>query len=427
MLCGWVQVDSSMAVFFPPDSLLGRYEDLLAEKNSLLAKVNTLEAKLQGSVDTPREFSHSLSVGSCLEKPYLDAGGLGATAGCILPCRNGAEEQMAESPPAVKNELNGRRKMDRSSTNSLGSGQSGCSSFESCLSTSTSLWDGEAFSVQGMSSDGAISGGSKSTSHVNGGKQVPEVGTLVIDKESVGKITRTGGLGHKSKGEPLQVILPPLEAMKASPCSEGKRSKSYHSPVFRPVSSPRMPLDATGCARGLTCVDPEEIYTMEDVPSRLSSMSAGQINTIITSSDFLLDSSKDSDTCINKSGKSSGVYDRSRECKQNSGSDGISDYTCDTPKILSGAGRKGEVHGIPFDTPNRESMSSPFGCQPEAESSRLSMDDLCKQMMQVCSLQVFSRILVSSKAHCQITFCNAGYQRDEESIFGCVPAHRHCH
>lgn len=47
LVCFRVRAFKEMAGLFPPDSLLGRYEDLLSEKNSLVGRVKTLESELK--------------------------------------------------------------------------------------------------------------------------------------------------------------------------------------------------------------------------------------------------------------------------------------------------------------------------------------------------------------------------------------------
>lgn len=130
----------------------------------------------------------------------------------------------------------------------------------------------------------------------------------------------------------------------------------------------------------------EEIECNADVPSRLSTMSAGQISAIINTSEFLDLTEKVEELCAGgpKSRKSAGVSDGCREGKKRAlfaAAVTKPDLPCGTPKKLSEfvlLRNGGRVEGSP-PPPPCVGVETP---KQGMESPRLSATALCEQMMK---------------------------------------------
>lgn len=260
-----------------------------------------------------------------------------------------------------------------------GSSQSGWSTYETCVSTSTIGWDGEPNVSKDLLSQECLS---RDSSRDGGGEQSCTIqqssAFMTGSKESGGK-SRGDGVRtrRRPKRAPLHVRLPRDDPEKRDP--DGFLSS--YSPMSRFSTSPGFSPDRASGAKGGMFLDPEEYLCAEDAPSRLQSMSAGQISAICSTCEFPPECLRSTEICSAKSGRSAGVSEGSK--RKPSTFSTKSDIPCSTPKSLLGSGTLAEDKWGHRNTATMGNFSEISRSHAGSVSPRLSLNDLCLQMMKV--------------------------------------------
>lgn len=259
-----------------------------------------------------------------------------------------------------------------------GSSQSGWSTYETCASTSTTGWDGEPIVNKELSSQEYLSrdspGGGGEESGTTQQSNAFVIGCEASSERMLGDGARAR---RRPKRAPLHVRLPRDDSEKRDP--DGFLSS--YSPMSRLSTSSGFSPDNTIGPKGVTYLDPEDYLCTEDVPSRLQSMSAGQISTIFSTCELLIEPPKSPEMCSAKSGRSAGVCEGSKRRASTTGTK--SEIPCSTPNSLLASESLAEDKGGHRNTATVGYSSEILDLHAGSVSPRLSLSDLCLQMMKV--------------------------------------------